>query len=149
MKPLKSEPRQLLAQIVVRYPDSEFVSDYFDQKYRKYMSGLLSKGFISSRRAGPETRIYRLLKPGNDYAVRYGWTELEAERNSRVTFSFLCNGWIPPVQHQGMPGKFRSDLFVGKRITATIDDEETIIAIKEGLAAGWKPELWVTMEIKK
>lgn len=149
MKPLKPEPRRLLAQIVVRYPDSEFVSDYFDQKYRKYLSGLISKGFISSRRSGPETRIYRLLRDGKDYAIRYGWAEIEAEKNSRVTFSFLCNGWISPVHHQGMPGKFISDIFVGKRITATIDDEETIITIKEGLAAGFTPEFWVTREIKE
>ncbi len=60
--------------------------------------------------------------------------------------ALMVNSWISPVQHQGMPGQFRSELFVGKRIEATIEDEQAIRAIKQGLSEGWKPETWI-MEI--
>lgn len=55
----------------------------------------------------------------------------------------MCNGNTPPMNHSGMPGKFRDVLFLGKRFDIEITDPEVEQAIEEALDYGFKPEIWM------
>lgn len=55
----------------------------------------------------------------------------------------MCNGWNCNMHHQGMPGEFRDLMNCNTRFDIEIQDPVIEQAIKAGLEAGFKPEIWI------
>ena len=55
----------------------------------------------------------------------------------------MCNGWIPPMHHSGLPGSFRDTVNCNTRFEVEIQDPVIEQAIQAGLESGFKPEIWI------
>jgi len=55
----------------------------------------------------------------------------------------MSNGFICPMNHSGMPGKFRETIYIGKRFEVEINNPEIEQAIEEALDYGFKAEVWI------
>jgi hypothetical protein len=61
----------------------------------------------------------------------------------------MSNGFTPPMNHSGMPGKFRKTIFMGKRWEIEIHNPEIEQAIEEALDYGFKAEVWIERIIEE